>query len=92
MSGFKTHRFRDQQLMLAHVEYRWLIWDHGVWALLRADAGEVAPSLDQFRMSERHTSYGGGFRVRLSGATVGRLDIAHSDEGLQVYIDLKGDF
>jgi hypothetical protein len=35
---------------------------------------------------------GGGFRGRLSPSTIGRLEVAHGDEGWQVNLNLKGDF
>jgi hypothetical protein len=91
-SGFKSHRFRDQQLILAHAEYRWILWNRHVWALLLAQAGEVAPHRDDFMWDGRHTSLGGGLRGRLSPTTLARLELAHSDEGWQINLDLKGDF
>jgi len=91
-AAFASHRFRDQELILAHAEYRWIIWDHRVWALLLAQAGEVAHHRDDFTMDSSHTSVGGGFRGRLSPTTIGRLEVAHGDEGWQVNLNLKGDF
>ena len=91
-SGFKSNRFRDQELILAHAEYRWIPWDSHVWMLLLAQAGEVAPHRDAFTWDGRHTSLGGGLRGRLSPSTLARLELVHSDEGWQANIDLKGDF
>jgi len=91
-SGYASHRFRDNQLLLAHGEYRWIIWGQSVWALLLADAGEVQPAAGDFSWADRHTSAGLGFLGRITPTTLGRLEFAHGTEGWQVYLDFKAGF
>ena len=90
-AGFRGQRFTDRQLMLAHMEYRWVAWRR-IWADLFLQYGEVAPYAEAFKASEAHRSIGGGLRTRLSASTSARLEIGHSHEGTAVYLDLKGDF
>ena len=90
-AGFRGNRFVDRQLMLAHGEYRWQAW-RNVWANLFIQYGEVQPDADLFRIADAHRSIGGGFRMRLSPSTSGRLEFGHSNEANIVYLDLKGDF
>jgi len=91
-SGYASHRFRDNQLLLVHGEYRWIIWGQNVWALLLADAGEVKPTASDFSWADRHSSAGLGFLGRLSPTTLGRLEFAHGTEGWQVNLDFKAGF
>ena len=39
-----------------------------------------------------HESYGVGLRYRLSDARTARLEAANGPDGMNVYLDLKGDF
>lgn len=91
-SGYASHRFRDDQLMLAHGEYRWIIWGKNVWALLLADAGEVKPTFSDFSWADRHSSAGLGFLATISPTTLGRLEFAKGNEGWQVNLDFKAGF
>src|SRR5262245_31171326 len=91
-SGYASHRFRDNQLLLVHGEYRWIIWGQNVWALLLADAGEVKPTASDFSWADRHSSAGLGFLARMTPTTLGRLEFAHGTEGWQVYLDFKAGF
>ena len=91
-SGYASHRFRDNQLLLAHGEYRWIIWGQNVWALLLADEGEVKPTASDFSWADRHSSAGLGLLARIAPTTLGRMEFAHGSEGWQVYLDFKAAF
>jgi len=90
-AGYASERFRDRQLMLARVEYRWMILDR-MSALALYELGEVAPRMSSFSLRGAHTSYGGGLRMGMSDETAMRFEVAKSVEGLQVVLALGGDF
>lgn len=89
--GYSTQRFRDQQLMLAHAEYRWVI-SHQVSAIAIYQLGAVAPTLGNFSIRTAHISWGGGLRMGLREAAALRLDVATSNEGLHAQLVLRSDF
>ena len=90
-SAYENGRFRDHRLLLLHAEYRWLIWER-LWAVALAQRGVVAGSNSGLRYADMHESYGGGLRLRVSDARTARIEIAKGSDGMNVYIDLKGDF
>lgn len=84
-AGFPSQRFRDRQLVLGRIEYRWAIWRR-LNATALYEIGEVATSWDRFQARDVHISYGGGLRLNLSPISAFRLDIAHSLEGFNVVL------
>ncbi len=90
-AGYASQRFRDQQLMLARIEYRWVVWRR-VSAVALYDLGEVAPTLDAFTARDVHTSYGGGFRLGVGDGVATRLDIAHGADGLNAVLRVWSGF
>lgn len=90
-AGYAAHRFMDRHLALAHIEYRWLIWDR-LWALGLAEVGAVAPSAAALRLADGHESYGGGLRFAFSTTSVARLQVAKGNEGISAYVTFKEDF
>jgi outer membrane protein assembly factor BamA len=90
-AGFAKERFRDRQLMLARIEYRWTIL-YRVSAIALYELGEVAPQVGAFTLRDAHRAYGGGLRLGLSDERTLRFELANSDEGLHVVLALGGDF
>ncbi len=90
-AGYRSERFRDRQLMLARIEYRWAII-HRLSALALYELGEVAPRAKLFRIADAHMSYGGGLRLGMSDESTIRLEVAKSVEGLKAFLALGGDF
>ena len=90
-SAYSSRRFRDKQLLLAHVEYRWVIWE-SLWALALAQADQVAPEASQLRISDIRESYGGGLRYGLSEDATARAEIATGAEGTVFYVDVSTDY
>jgi outer membrane protein assembly factor BamA len=90
-AGYASERFRDRQLLLGRVEYRWTIL-YRVSAIGLYELGEVAPRAGAFRLSDSHRSYGGGFRLGLSDRATARFELAKSSEGLHAVFVLGGDF
>ncbi|HEY6571825.1 MAG TPA: BamA/TamA family outer membrane protein [Candidatus Eisenbacteria bacterium] len=90
-AGYASQRFRDRQLLLARVEYRWQIL-HRLSAIGLYEMGAVAPRLEAFSIREAHRSYGGGLRLGQSDYSSLRLEVAKSDEGLHAFLELGSEF
>ena len=90
-SAYSSRRFRDKHLLLAHAEYRWVIWED-LWALGFGQVGQVAPEATQLRVSDMHESYGGGLRYGLSEDATARAEVAWGAEGTVFYVDVSTDF
>jgi hypothetical protein len=90
-AGYKSGRFTDSQLLLAHVEYRWIIWRRS-WVHALYEWGEVAPNWNAFTIPAAHRSYGGGIRYSTGPRNAILLDIAKGSEGFEAYLDFTGDF
>jgi hypothetical protein len=90
-AGFASGRFLDRQLLLARIEYRWLILQR-VSALALYELGEVAPRGSSLSLRAAHESYGGGLRLGMSDVAAVRFELAKSAEGLHAVLVLGGDF
>ncbi|MEO5619141.1 MAG: BamA/TamA family outer membrane protein [Candidatus Eisenbacteria bacterium] len=90
-AGYQSDRFRDRQLMLARIEYRWAIIQR-LSAVGLYEMGQVAPSAESFTVRGAHRSYGGGLRLGLSDEGTLRFEAAKSTEGVRVVLSLGGDF
>ncbi|HEX7880207.1 MAG TPA: hypothetical protein VF720_12405, partial [Candidatus Eisenbacteria bacterium] len=89
--GFSTQRFRDRQLMLGQLEYRWLV-SHRLGAFLLYQAGAVAPDVNDFHFGDTHISYGGGLRMGRAESEAIRLEVANSVEGVHATLRFRTDF
>jgi outer membrane protein assembly factor BamA len=90
-AGYSSERYRDQQLMLARVEYRWPLL-HSIDVLGLYELGEVAPTTGSFTLRAAHVSFGGGLRAGISDEAAFRFELATSDEGLHAYFGVGSDF
>jgi hypothetical protein len=90
-NGYQTHRFVDRHLVLAQVEYRWWLTNK-VFALINANAGEVAPTARQLRFADKHESYGLGLRYGYNDRMSARVDAAKGSEGLVFNLTLEDTF
>ena len=90
-AAYGSGRFRDRQLMLARVEYRWPIIFR-ICAFGMYELGEVAPNSASFTLGGTHRSYGGGLRFGLSSESVLRLELANGEDGLHTAFSFGGDF
>lgn len=83
--GFTRGRFRDSDLLLASVEYRYPIW-HYFDAVLFCDAGQVSPDItDSFSLNKFKFAFGGGIRVHSSTGLALKLEIGVSNERTRYY-------
>lgn len=89
--GYPSHRFRDQQLLLGRVEYRWEVWHH-VRALALYELGEVAPRTGAFTARAARWSYGGALRCGLNDEETLRFEVAKSVEGMQATLEIGSGF
>jgi outer membrane protein assembly factor BamA len=83
--GFTRGRFRDNDMLLASVEYRYPIW-HAFDAVLFCDAGQVSPDItDTFAFDNFEFGFGGGIRVHSSRGLVLKLEIGVSVDRTRFY-------
>jgi hypothetical protein len=61
LRGFRLHRFRDANLLLLQLEYRWEVMT-AIDAAIFADAGQVAPRFGEISMRRFEKDYGFGVR------------------------------
>jgi outer membrane protein assembly factor BamA len=86
LRGYSTGRFRDKDLILLNVEYRYSIWDkelEGYGALdtgLFIDIGRVFDDLTEDTFRDYQISYGVGIRARTKENLLFRAEIAWSSE------------
>jgi outer membrane protein assembly factor BamA len=80
LRGFDDYRFADNNAFVAAIEHRWYAFS-GLEMALFIDAGQTVPEKGGVNLSSLKYSGGGGMRVRLGGAVVLRMDVAHSREG-----------
>ena len=90
-AGYATDRFRDRQLAIARIEYRWPLL-HTVDAVALYELGEVASRAAGFTLAAAHKSYGGGLRLGMSDKAAFRVEVAKSAEGLESMLRLTSDF
>jgi hypothetical protein len=80
LRGFRSYRFRDRNAMLLTGQYRWYVQEY-VDAVLFYEAGQVAPSLDEFSLGTLERSYGFGIHFHTPRTIALRLEVARSREG-----------
>ncbi|HUR34986.1 MAG TPA: BamA/TamA family outer membrane protein [Vicinamibacterales bacterium] len=91
LRGYSSWRFRDRDRVLLSGEYRWAAGPLVDMSLF-ADAGAVAARLDDLSRQTLRTSYGIGFSVHTPNATVTRLELARSREGLALLVSFGPSF
>ncbi len=83
--GFKRGRFRDFDMILGSVEYRYPVW-RAMDALFFVDAGQVSDNIDA---NDLQFTFGGGFRVWGEKGTFLRLEVGVSDDGVRFHFSLN---
>jgi len=87
LRGYSGGRFHGRNVVLVNGEVRCQVW-HWLDMALFADAGQVFHRVETARFSDPHVGYGVGFRVKKDGQTLGRIDLARSEEGLRLHLDV----
>ena len=86
LRGYSTGRFRDKDLILLNVEYRYPLWEAhrdrrgAMDAVVFVDIGRVFNDLQEDTFSDYKTSYGIGIRARTVEEFIFRAEIARSEE------------
>jgi outer membrane protein assembly factor BamA len=91
--GFTRGRFRDKDMLLGSVEYRypiWIPWEKAVDAVLFFDSGQVAGNVfDDAALRDLQFGYGGGLRFYGARGLLARTEIGVSKEGVRLYVTLN---
>ena len=90
-AGYPSHRFRDRQLVLGRIEYRWEVW-RSIRAVGLYELGEVAPEASAFTARALRWSYGGGLRYGLTDQSALRFEVANSIEGIQATLTMQSGY
>lgn len=86
--GFHRGQFRDKDMILGSLEYRYPIW-HFFDAVLFVDAGKVSDHIfDDFSTRGLHVGYGGGIRIWGDKGMAAKFEIANSRDGIRLYFVL----
>jgi len=80
--GFDLYRFYDDHSVLATIEHRWHSFS-GLDVALFVDAGKVAARKADLDLSDLAYSGGIGFRFKIKGTVVSRIDFAAGREGFR---------
>jgi hypothetical protein len=83
--GFAPARFRDHNMWVANLEYRRSVFMF-VDAAVFVDAGQVFYETEDLALGSTEFGYGVGFIARVGRFALGRMDIARSREGFQLYL------
>jgi ATP:ADP antiporter, AAA family len=83
LRGYATWRFRDRNRMLLTGEYRWTAGPFADMALF-VDAGKVAARARDLNFSDLRASYGIGMTLHTPSATITRIEVARTREGLSL--------
>ena len=82
--GFRAERFRAENTLLVNLEYRRSLLLFLDLALF-VDAGQAFREGSPISLNAMEYGYGAGLRGRIGRYVFGRIDLAHSREGLHVY-------
>jgi hypothetical protein len=85
LRGFPLDRFYGRNMILATLEYRWLIHP-GIEAQIFYDSGQIFQHTNDISLLNWQRNYGFGLRFRNKTGTQFRLEFASSDEGFSWHI------
>jgi outer membrane protein assembly factor BamA len=84
LRGYREYRFRDKNLMVYNLEYRWEAFS-GLDMALFGDAGKVFTRRSDFDLSHLEADYGIGLRFNQEKAVFLRIDVGKSHEGVRFF-------
>jgi len=91
LRGYSTWRFRDRNRMLLSGEYRWTAGPFADMALF-VDAGKVAARTQDLNLKDLRASYGIGMTLHTSTATITRIEVARTREGVSLSFSFSPSF
>ncbi len=89
LRGFDDNRFTDESALLFNLEYRYTIWEYRYYkvdAVIFADEGQVFDEFSRFQWKDFRESYGVGLRLNAANVSLLSIELAHGDEGTNVYV------
>ncbi|MFZ5802129.1 MAG: BamA/TamA family outer membrane protein [Candidatus Omnitrophota bacterium] len=92
LRGYDFNRFRDESAALFNAEYRHNIWEYRLCKLDTVyffDLGQVFGEVSEMQLHDFRESYGGGFRFSVANVPVLSIEVAHGDEGTNLYVKSK---
>ena len=90
LRGFPQYRFRDRHALLLTGQYKWYVQEY-LDAVLFYEAGKVAARTKDLDLNNLEKAYGFGVHVHTPGATLLRLEVAHSRETTRFIIGFAPD-
>jgi hypothetical protein len=87
LRGYEGGRFHGRNVVLTNAEVRCQVW-HWLDMALFADVGQVFEDIDTAQFDTPKAGYGLGFRIKKDGQTLGRIDVARSEQGITTHLDL----
>lgn len=95
LRGFNYNRFTDESALLFNVEYRYNIWEYRHYKMDTVffwDEGQVFGEFSELQLKNFRESYGIGFRVSAANIPLLSIELAHGDEGTNIYVKTKTPF
>ncbi|MEW5975034.1 MAG: hypothetical protein AB1898_04400 [Acidobacteriota bacterium] len=84
LRGFREFRFRDQNLLLLNLEYRWEAFS-GLDMAIFGDAGKVTRRRSDIDFKDLKTDVGFGFRFNTIKSVFLRIDVGFGNEGKRIF-------
>jgi outer membrane protein assembly factor BamA len=91
LRGYSAWRFRDRSRMLLSAEYRWTAGSLVDMAVF-FDAGNVGPRLRDLSVRHLETTHGIGVTFHTPNATLTRIELARTSEGMRVAMSMSPSF
>lgn len=95
LRGFDFNRFFDKSALLFNLEYRYTVWEYKDWKLdsvLFWDEGQVFGEFSEFQFRDFRESYGIGGRLSVANVVLFAIELAHGDEGTNLYVKSEAPF
>ncbi len=92
--GFVRGRFRDRDVLLGSLEYRYPVWhnwdEHGLDLFIFIDSGQVsAKIIREAALNDFRYGYGLGFRLWDQKGLIARLQAGWSEDGWRLYLGIN---
>jgi outer membrane protein assembly factor BamA len=84
LRGYREFRFRDRNLTVYNLEYRWEVFS-GLDMAVFGDAGKVFRNRSDFSLKDLEGAYGIGFRFNQAKSVFLRIDVGRSHEGTRFF-------
>ncbi|MCH7680973.1 BamA/TamA family outer membrane protein, partial [candidate division KSB1 bacterium] len=92
LRGYRPVRFRDKDLILAGVEYRWPVHTMAIAYGFFEEGRVFSNVFDEFSLDEFKYSFGGGLRLKsIDGGLTAIFEIAKSQEQIRFNFGLNTD-